>query len=214
MNQSLYPEYCEQTIYPLFLEPLNTLSNLAFIISAIFVYKLLKNNRIKNRIYWILFYLIVLVGIGSILWHTFKNPVTLLLDFLPIFLFILISFYLLIKGIIQNTKITILAIISLVILEVILTIALPRNFLNGSFRHLANSIVLFVLFFAAYKKYGKLALNIIPIFLIYIAAIFFRSIDLNICTQISMGTHPLWHILNGLNTYLVVRFLGLLQNKK
>jgi hypothetical protein len=40
---------------------------------------------------------------------------------------------------------------------------------------------------------------------VYLAALFFRTIDNEVCTVLPIGTHFLWHILIGLVTYLAMR---------
>ena len=41
----------------------------------------------------------------------------------------------------------------------------------------------------------------------YLAALFFRTIDNEVCPVLPSGTHFLWHLLIGLVTYLVMRSL-------
>ena len=40
---------------------------------------------------------------------------------------------------------------------------------------------------------------------VYLAALFFRTIDNEVCTVLPIGTHFLWHLLIGLVTYLAMR---------
>ncbi len=42
---------------------------------------------------------------------------------------------------------------------------------------------------------------------VYMAALFFRTIDNEVCPVLPIGTHFLWHILIGLVTYLAMRSL-------
>ena len=42
---------------------------------------------------------------------------------------------------------------------------------------------------------------------VYTAALFFRTIDNEVCPVLPIGTHFLWHILIGLVTYLAMRCL-------
>jgi hypothetical protein len=42
---------------------------------------------------------------------------------------------------------------------------------------------------------------------VYLAALFFRTIDNEVCPVLPIGTHFLWHILIGLVTYLAMRTL-------
>jgi hypothetical protein len=40
---------------------------------------------------------------------------------------------------------------------------------------------------------------------VYLAALFFRTIDNEVCPVLPIGTHFLWHLLIGLVTYLAMR---------
>jgi len=40
---------------------------------------------------------------------------------------------------------------------------------------------------------------------VYLAALFFRTIETEVCTVLPIGTHFLWHFLIGLVTYLAMR---------
>jgi hypothetical protein len=42
---------------------------------------------------------------------------------------------------------------------------------------------------------------------VYLAALFFRTIDNEVCPVLPIGTHFLWHLLIGLVTYLAMRAL-------
>ncbi len=42
---------------------------------------------------------------------------------------------------------------------------------------------------------------------VYAAALFFRTIDNEVCPVLPIGTHFLWHLLIGLVTYLAMRSL-------
>jgi hypothetical protein len=42
---------------------------------------------------------------------------------------------------------------------------------------------------------------------VYVGALFFRTIDNEVCGALPIGTHFLWHLLIGLVTYLAMRAL-------
>lgn len=42
---------------------------------------------------------------------------------------------------------------------------------------------------------------------VFLASLTFRSIDDAICSHVAIGTHFLWHILNGVVLYLSMRAL-------
>ena len=82
--------YCERTTDSFLSEPLNSITNLAFLIVAIFIYK-----KYRNQIYVNVFsFSIFFIGIGSFLFHTIPSKITGLVDILFILIFILIYIYL------------------------------------------------------------------------------------------------------------------------
>lgn len=89
-------EYCEQALISNYFEPLNTLSNLFFIIAAIYLYYFFKNNKINDVKSKIFLSLIFSIGIGSFLWHIHKNKITFFFDVIPITLFFITYIYFLI----------------------------------------------------------------------------------------------------------------------
>ena len=83
--------YCERAKDPHFwAEPFNAITNLAFIIAALYAFYLIYKQDKENRdfIYFALAGLVFIIGIGSFLFHTFANRWSLLADVLPITAFI------------------------------------------------------------------------------------------------------------------------------
>jgi hypothetical protein len=86
--------YCERSGLPgLFAEPLNFVSNLAFIIAAILIWRMLARTPVLSvRMHWDIFLLtaiIFIIGMGSASWHSYPMAITHLLDVIPILVFIL-----------------------------------------------------------------------------------------------------------------------------
>jgi hypothetical protein len=79
--------YCENIPNALFSQPINLISNLAFLIVAIILFIELKKKKKLTLQLNILITLIGLVSIGSILWHLYPNNVTIYFDVLPIAIF-------------------------------------------------------------------------------------------------------------------------------
>ena len=83
-----YDEYCERVGFSFFAEPINALSNLAFIVAAWAAWRLAKRTGTLPRGVKVLIALAGSTAIGSMLWHTLANTWSLYLDVLPIVLFI------------------------------------------------------------------------------------------------------------------------------
>ena len=93
LNQPV-DEYCERTSAAFWAEPVNALSNIAFIIAGYLILKLYlryRNDRNEkiSRGFWILLLigLVFIVGMGSFFFHTFATLWSLILDVVPIMVF-------------------------------------------------------------------------------------------------------------------------------
>jgi len=198
--------YCERTAQGILSEPLNSITNLAFIIISILILK-----RYRGEKYYVIFSsLIGLIGIGSFLFHTIPTTMTGFLDITFILLFIL--FYLFI---INNSIFNLSKIVSLV-----LTLVSPviyfylGNELRGSIGFLGDSsfyIIIFIHLFIIYLFVLKEKIEgrsyILLANIIFAISIFFRAMDNHICNINYYGTHFVWHILNSLVLYTLVLFL-------
>ena len=202
----LATEYCERVGDEFYSEPVNAISNIAFFVSAFFVYRLLKKNNIKHFSYWFLFALLLLVGTGSLLYHTFRNPFTLALDAIPIYIFFLTFIYVLLERLTKSRSIAAFLLAGFFVVQILASYTFP-TFLSGSIRHVVNGITFFGLIFWLHKKYARLDPYVIAAFFVYILAIVFRSIDNSICSMVPIGTHFLWHIFNATAVYFAIRAL-------
>ena len=205
VNNLPQPSYCEKVADSILLEPLNVITNLAFFVSAIFTHRMLRKNNTKG-IYYFFPWLIFLIGLGSTSWHLNRNPITLLFDAVPIYVFLGLSLFLLLKKLVRQTGLALGVIGLFVLLQVFLTTNFS-HLLNSSIRHIANAILLSALIIWVYKKFGRTTLQLIFVFLVYIVGIIFRTIDISICPAFNIGTHFLWHLFVAWGAYLIVGFL-------
>lgn len=171
-------------------EPINTVSNIAFFIAAYFISKLG-----RPRLFW----LIILIGLGSIAYHAFNNPYTLILDVLPVYAFILYSLYILTSQWLIP--------LSLVLIQILVLSNMPAFILDIPTLHITNLLFIGLLVIWFYKRLGKMALKLIPVVLVYGVAIAIRGFDIPVCQYNKFGTHALWHILTAIAVYLTVRSL-------
>src|SRR5215212_2608106 len=91
--------YCERTGPGLLAEPLNAITNSSFLIAAWFAWFLgHRTGRLSPGVLTLI-WLSVSVGIGSGLWHTYATAGTLILDVIPILLFLAWFFWLYLRGV-------------------------------------------------------------------------------------------------------------------
>lgn len=79
--------YCERLGPGLWAEPLNAFTNLAFLVAAFVSWRLADQHKSLSGDTWVLIGLMMAIGIGSGLFHTFANSWSHFLDILPILLF-------------------------------------------------------------------------------------------------------------------------------
>src|SRR5918993_3914587 len=81
--------YCERVGTGLLAEPLNAVSNISFLVAAWAAWVLAKRIGTLSAGVRALIAIAASVGIGSILWHTYATSLTLILDIVPILIFLM-----------------------------------------------------------------------------------------------------------------------------
>lgn len=210
---SSLPDHCEKS-WGLISEPIDTISNIAFFISAYFIYALFKRNNIKDDYLQILLILVLLIGTGSTIYHAFRNPFTLIADQLPIYVFVVYSIYLFVKYVTQNKILQYLVPVLLVIFQFISLANIPLFIFNMPTRHAVNLFFIAALSIWSYRKLGNLTLGIVPVLFTYALGIFSRAFDLIVCPINGFGTHFFWHISVAFAAYFTARFLVKLSDNR
>lgn len=197
--------YCERLGPGLWAEPINALTNIAFFVAAFFALRLAQKENALNVQTGSLIVLIFAMGVGSSLFHTFATLWAMLADVLPILLF-QISFIVVYSRYIIGLKWwKIGGLLAVFVILMQGAMQLPREWLNGTLEYAPAFIFLIGLGLyhlqnVARERYG----------LLLTAAVFFvsmtlRSIDMQVCEALPIGTHFLWHCFNGLVLYLSAR---------
>ncbi len=207
--------YCERLGPDFWAEPINAISNLSFIIAAVFAYRL--GQRLQTRtlgFYWLVTTLFA-IGVGSFLFHTFANHWSMYADILPINLFQVgfIALYGAAIGRRIGTS-SILGGVVLLIVFIALTKSLaqfPEDTLNGSIRYSSALISLLVLGIYHAITFSEERYTLILATVYFTFSLVFRSFDIVLCDSVPLGTHFLWHVFNGYMLYLVIKaYIGAL----
>jgi hypothetical protein len=198
--------YCERTAPGLWNEPLNAVTNLAFIVAGLLLVVALRRAAPAVRrdpAILALTALIFVIGLGSGLFHTFATRWAVLADVIPIALFILLYMYLALRRLIAAPLWGCLLGVAVVL---VLTVALPLGFgFSVSTYGVALAALLGVggfLHFGRRHPAGPRLLLAAGIFALSLAL---RTADLPLCAVVPGGTHFLWHILNAVVLYSLVR---------
>jgi len=206
------PIYCERHGAGLFAEPLNAMTNTGFFLAAYGIYRLIKKNNLSDWEYYALCILAVFIGSGSFLWHTARATCTLLLDALPVFMFLGLVFYLLFRILFTRIVPALVGFMLLAAIEIAFS-ALSEEVLNGSLKYIINALAFGFLMVRINRRYGRyFTIQALLILCLYTLAIVSRTIDKAVCPYLPIGTHFIWHGINALNIYLVVRFLITMRN--
>lgn len=204
---------CERTDPTYFLgEPLNTLTNLGFVIAAIMLLKYMLSIREDLKGFWIwdiylLVFMTFCIGIASFFFHTMPSPFTEMADMAFIVTFIVIYFT---SALFRIAKCNWLqAFIGLVAYAGgthMLVTAFP-NAMNDSIGYLSSmtALIIFALHLNMKRRFS--ARKFLVASIIGVASLFFRSVDNYVCDMIPFGTHFLWHTLNAVLIFILVKQL-------
>ncbi len=188
--------YCERIGPEFWAEPINALTNLAFLIAAIWAGARLRGTGLNLG--WGLAVTLFLIGIGSFLFHSFATVWAALSDVIPIALFILLFVFATHRDVLGwRSPMALLAVL----------VFLPYLALAGfgfsrlPFFDISASywpVVLALLIYAAVLRHRvpRVAGGFVIGAAILSLSLAARSVDLQVCATLPMGTHFLWHILN------------------
>ena len=186
-------------------EPLNAVTNAAFFIAAICAFMLARKRNALGAGSGILIALIIIIGTGSTLFHTLATGWAQLSDVLPILLYQIAFIILYAHNVMKLGAVKTALVLGAFFATIYGFQQLPQSWLNGSLGY--APALLFVLGLgvwhfkkAAIERFGLLAAG-----LTFIVSLTFRSIDMQICDMLPIGTHFLWHTLNGCVLYLTTR---------
>lgn len=193
----------------MFAEPLNVISNIGFLIVAVAIYRFYhRHEDIGKRWIWdihALTFLTFFIGVNSIVFHSFPNPITELMDTIPIVLFILIYFASVLFRIGRvNMFQGIICIVAFVGFSHILVHQFP-NAMNDSIGYLSSMIALIMIAIYLYLKARPSSSHFMLASVVGVTSLFCRVVDREVCDVFPLGTHFLWHCLNALLLYILLR---------
>ncbi len=190
--------YCERTDFTYWSEPANALTNASFLIAALVCWRLIGARRDPGARLLVL--ILALIGVGSYLFHTHAQVWALWADVLPIQAFILVYVYLATTRFLSLPWWSGAAAVALFIPYAALTArglgALLGPF-NGSIGYVPVPIL--VLGYAALlaRRAPGTARGLAIGAGLLVVSLVFRSIDRAVCPSFPLGTHFLWHAING-----------------
>lgn len=198
--------YCERLGPGLWAEPFNAVSNLAFFLAGFAaLYLARKKGALNTQSVLILIILVFAMGVGSTLFHTVAKIWAMLADVLPILIYQICFLGLYAAHIMKWNLSRVALLLAAFFIAMKFAMSLPRDWMNGSLEYAPALLFLFGLSLyhlrhAKTEKWGLFAAVIT-----FIASFAFRSVDMRLCSINPLGTHFVWHILNGAVLYLTTR---------
>jgi hypothetical protein len=186
--------YCERLGPGFWAEPVNALTNLAFLLGAVLVWRRTAGDRLARALALVLF----VIGIGSFLFHTFARAWAAAADTTPILIFILLYLYAANRRYwgwpVWAAALGTLAFIPYAALLTPLFDALPFFTLSAFYWPVPVLIAGFAV--ALRRRAPQTAAGLGVGAAILVASLIARSLDQPLCSAVPLGTHFLWHLLN------------------
>ena len=186
--------YCERIDASFWSEPLNALTNIFFLVAAVWVLR----REGLNSTARILALILGMIGVASFLFHSFAQAWAGALDVLFILLFTLLYLFSASKDFMGAPR-SIALIITLGYFPfsiVVDWLTLPLTFL-GSTRIYMPMLILIILFsLLLYKRLPIVSRGLAVGAFILVISMLARILDVPLCQKIPLGTHFVWHVLN------------------
>ena len=197
--------YCERLDIGIWAEPINTVTNAAFILAAIFMWLRCK-NLVEGRI---LSFLLFSIGCGSFLFHTYAQAWAALLDVTAIFIFILTYIFVANRRFLGWSKMVSLIGVILFFPYQLLLVSILSNiqFFGSSVQYIPVAILIFIYSGLLRKSEPNLSRGLFIGAAILCLSIISRTVDEPLCSILSVGTHFVWHILNAIMLSWMIEIL-------
>ncbi|WP_309568090.1 hypothetical protein [Psychromarinibacter sediminicola] len=190
--------YCERTDAALWSEPLNALTNAAFLLAALVMAWRLRGRPLPLA--WVMVVVLALVGLASGAWHMWAVAWTGAADSGSIAVFILIYLYAANRHFLDLRPLPALSLTAL-----ILPALAAAGWVAGRLPFFEVSAVYWpvALLIAAYaaglwRRAPATARRLALGAALLAVSITARSLDAPLCDTVPIGTHFLWHLLNAL----------------
>lgn len=224
------PLLCERMSGGSYGEPLNVLSALVTLVFCAVALNLwLKEGR-RDPATLLLGILLAFTAISSAVFHSFPSPLTMYFEVLPVFLFVLWGFALVLHRMFRfDWLTTALNIVGFVLVAVLFALILPKSALGGGAQFLAPMIALYVLGAALIitARMGmhdderltgaaaarsdavhfprlKAGYGLLQMGILFVLALVARTLDMPMCASWPYGMHFIWHLLVGVAAFKLV----------
>jgi hypothetical protein len=203
--------YCERIGQGFWAEPLNAVTNAAFLVAAALALLEWRKAGGKDHASLWLIAVTAIVGIGSFLFHTFANRWSVLADVIPIAVFIYSYFLLAMRRYLGLARLMAVGVTAAFVLFNMSFVRLwlgvfPGVTLNGSVGYVPAALALLGVAGLCLRLGGHQAgIALLWAAGIFAASLVLRTVDGAVCTALPVGTHFLWHVLNAVVLLILMR---------
>ena len=187
--------YCERIDASYWAEPINAVTNLAFVLAALVMWRRTKGMALARALCLVLGG----IGIGSYLFHTHAQVWAAIADVTPILLFILLYLFAVNRDILHLKGWRVFGATALFIpyaAALVPVFSLVPGF-GTSAGYGPVPLLIFIYAGILWSREKAVAKGFIAGGSLLCLSLFFRTIDEPVCEAVPLGTHFLWHILNG-----------------
>ncbi|MEM6973665.1 MAG: ceramidase domain-containing protein [Pseudomonadota bacterium] len=200
MNEPL-GSYCERAgIVGFWAEPVNAITNLAFILAAALCYTTAQR---EDRFDWPVILLtanLFIIGIGSFLFHTFSTLWAAMADSIPILVFILGFFAITMQRFVGLRWLMVgpamLGFLAFFLGTSYVFNILLRDLIGGTVSYFPAMLAIFGVGWYLSKRSHPAVPGFYLAGGVFVVSLAMRAFDLPICGVFPLGTHFLWHVLN------------------
>lgn len=220
--------YCERGTNPdLLAEPINALSNAAFLLAGLIGLQLVlwRPPEERSADHFLLAVLVVFIGFGSLAFHLYADQGSELADVVPIGVFMLVYLaFALNRLLLVPVGVTMLLVIGFTAIMALASqvqcsdtaigflgdVPGAKPCLNGSVFYLPALAAMVVIGLLLRERGHKAAPWVLWAAAIFAVSVTLRSLDMALCDEVvfdgrKVGTHFAWHVLNALALFLLLK---------
>ncbi len=188
--------YCERLDSSYWAEPVNAITNLAFLIAAFIMWRRVCDQRMPLA--RVLVMILAAIGVGSFLFHTHAQVWAAIADTTPILLFILVYIFAVNRDVWGLGKWAALGLTALFFPYAFLTIPIFQLIpgLGSSAGYAPVPLLILIYAYLLRLEDPDTARGLALGAAILVVSIIFRALDETVCGVWPIGTHFMWHILN------------------
>lgn len=200
-----YGLYCEHTDF-LIREPINTITNAAFFISALLLWRFWRQQQQVNQqsdySSLTLIVLLVGIGIGSTLWHATQTRWGGFLDvlFIQLFLLFYLGSYFFYAAQWQRWKIF-LAVPLFIVGSFYFPQVWPLEFARSSAVYIPSLLIVSLFAVHQYSHHKKISRYLAIAAAVFTLSVTIRASEKYLCAYVPFGGHFMWHFLNAIVLY-------------